>query len=326
MKQVLKRVALIFATIILMVSSLSMINLKTVKAADDDKSNMNTTSTIKIGLTKSVASLPELISQENNAYTRDKLDIQLKVYDSTKELNKAINSGEVNGAVTDLVNYSAILKKNKSWKITSTAPGYLGLASNKKYKTIKSLKNKTIAVDKKDGTKYYLSQLLKKNGMKMSDVKLKQVDKEDERVSELKDKKVDAAILSDPSISTAQRNGSKILKQQATDANNGNVVVFSNKVLSKNGSAMNMFYNNYIDSIKYFNKGGYATVNPILFQLGAPKKTAVEMNQIDVTFKKPARVNKSDFNQAMSYAKQQKINTKSVDFNKAQSNKIDRVK
>jgi hypothetical protein len=111
MKQVLKRVALIFATIILMVSSLSMINLKTVKAADDDKSNMNTTSTIKIGLTKSVASLPELISQENNAYTRDKLDIQLKVYDSTKELNKAINSGEVNGAVTDLVNYSAILKK-----------------------------------------------------------------------------------------------------------------------------------------------------------------------------------------------------------------------
>jgi ABC-type nitrate/sulfonate/bicarbonate transport systems, periplasmic components len=132
------------------------------------------------------------------------LNVDVKAYDSTKELNSAISDGTVNAAVTDLVNYAAISKQHSNWKIAGTMPGYYGLVANKKYKSVKKLKGKTIAVDKADYSKYYLKNVLKKSKLKLSSVKLKQIDSEKDRVSALKSGDVDAAVLQDPSISEAK--------------------------------------------------------------------------------------------------------------------------
>ncbi|KRK78989.1 ABC transporter substrate-binding protein [Companilactobacillus nodensis] len=312
MSRIMKKIGLILATLVLVLSSLSLMNVKTAQAAEAAGETK-----IVIGTTKDVSALPLTIAKQANLFQTNNINVELKSYDSTEELNNAITSGEVNVAVTDLVNYASIAKK-ANWKIGSTMPGYYGLAANKKYKSVKKLKGKTIAVNKNDSSKYYLKQLLKKNKMKLKDVKVKNVDPEATRVSDLKDGSVDAIVAADPWISNAKANGAKILNKQNLKKDNGNVLIFSKDYLSKNASSTLILIDTVNQGIKTFNKNGFMWTYNTLADFGASDKARGYMGKEDVSMKKVHRVKKSDFNKAFKYAKSQKLYKGKVSVKKYQ--------
>ncbi len=288
--------------LVVSIGILALAGTSEVKAADAG------TDKIIVGSTKSVSSLPLYAAEQSKLYTKNGIDVELKLYDTNAELNQAIANNEINVAVTDLVNYSSFAK-GSNWKIGSTMPGYNGLVANKKYKSIKSLKGKKIAVDKKDISGYYLKNLLKKkNKMKLSDVKIKQVDSESTRVSDLKDKKVAAAILSDPSISNAKANGAKVLNKQSYKKDNGNILVFSKDFLSKNVASTNSLYSVIKETIRDINKQGYVAYDMVLSKYGVSDKAVGILNNMDsLSMKKPHKVKSSDFKKTFKYAKSKKM-------------------
>ncbi len=303
-----------------MLSSFSFVGVKSVQAADTDQVQYT------VGTTKNISSAIAAMGKNRNAYTNNNLNADVKAYDSTKELNSAISDGTVNAAVTDLVNYAAISKQHSNWKIAGTMPGYYGLVANKKYKSVKKLKGKTIAVDKADYSKYYLKNVLKKSKLKLSSVKLKQIDSEKDRVSALKSGDVDAAVLQDPSISEAKVNGDKVLKRDKTKTDNGNVLIVNNDYAKKNESNTNILVNVIKQEIKSINKtGGYMTANNSFSDYGVSGKAVQKLNDTSVKFKTVHKVKKSDFNKAFKYAKQQKLYKGKISYKKANM-KIRQVK
>ena len=203
MSRNLKKIAITIATVLLIVGSLPFMSLTAQAAtAGNDK--------ITIGTIKNTAAMPAVMAKDATDFSRNNIDADVKSYDSNEELNAAIANGDVNVATTDLVNFASIVKKNSTWKIVGTLPGYYGLVANKKYKKIKNLKGKTIAIDKKSGSKQYLKSILKKNKVKYSSVRVKQIDADSTRVDSLKSGDIDAAVLEDPSISNAKGNGAKV--------------------------------------------------------------------------------------------------------------------
>ncbi|MCH4010082.1 ABC transporter substrate-binding protein [Companilactobacillus sp.] len=304
MTRVIKKLGLIFAALLLVVSSLPLLNAQSVKAADStDQSD----ATIKIGTTQSLASLPFYVAQEKQFYQEHNITVELQQFKSAGALNDAIKAGSVNAAVTDLVNFTTIAKNNKSWKVTGTLTGYNGLVANKKDKNIKSLKGKTIALDKKDGSKLYLKNLLKKNNMKLSDVKIKNIAEQGKRTSSLKSKKVDAAVVADPFISNAKKSGAKVLNKQKASNTNGDVIAINNDYASKHVTDVNNLFNSYQDATKNLNKQGLTPSDSLLVQLGATRNAAADMNSLDITFKKARRVTVANFDKAVNYSKAQKL-------------------
>ncbi|HIY91485.1 ABC transporter substrate-binding protein [Companilactobacillus sp. HBUAS56275] len=316
----LKKISIFLVACLLMLSSFSFVGVKSVQAADTDQVQYT------VGTTKNISSAIAAMGKNRNAYTNNNLNADVKAYDSTKELNSAISDGTVNAAVTDLVNYAAISKQHSNWKIAGTMPGYYGLVANKKYKSVKKLKGKTIAVDKADYSKYYLKNVLKKSKLKLSSVKLKQIDSEKDRVSALKSGDVDAAVLQDPSISEAKVNGDKVLKRDKTKTDNGNVLIVNNDYAKKNESNTNILVNVIKQEIKSINKtGGYMTANNSFSDYGVSGKAVQKLNDTSVKFKTVHKVKKSDFNKAFKYAKQQKLYKGKISYKKANM-KIRQVK
>lgn len=300
--KIFKKISLVFAIVLLMVSSLSFINLKTVKAAD------NSNPQYVVGTTKNVSSAIALMGKNLRGYTSNNVNVDVKTYNSTAELNAAIKEGTVNAAVTDLVNYAGISKDAKDWKLAGTMPGYNALVANKKYKNVKKLKGQTIAVDKSDYSKFYLTKVLKKNKMKLSDVKLQQVDAEADRVSSLKDGKIAAAVLSDPSISEAKVNGDKVIAKDKISGTNGNVLIINNKFAKKNGSATQILCYVINDEIKTINKSNtYSLTNNSFSEYGVGSGAIKKLNDMEVKFNKMHKVKKSCYNAAFKYAKKQKL-------------------
>lgn len=317
-----KRIGLAFMAFLLVLGSLSFVNQTTVKAADTTAGNDK----ITIGTTKNTAGMPPVMAKVSNEFANNNVDVDVQSFNSNNELNEAISNGTVNVAVTNLVSYASIVKKNPKWKIAGTLPGYYGLVSNKKYKSIKSLKGKTIAVDKKDGSKQYLQSLLKKNKMKLSSIKIKQIDSQSDRVDSLKNGKIAAAILEDPAISNAKSYGSKILNRQKQNADNGNILIMNTDFSSKNESSVKILINVLDNQIKKINKvGNYTMANDALREFKTTDKATGYMNNMDFTFKKIHKVKKSDFNKAFKYAKAQKLYKGKINY-KVHVLKIETVK
>lgn len=312
MSRIIKKIGLILATLVMVLGSLSLMNVKTAQAADAAGETK-----IVIGTTKDVSALPLYIAKQANLFQTNNIEVELKSYDSTADLDNAITGGEVNVAVTDLVNYASIAKQ-ANWKIGSTMPGYYGLAANKKYKSVKKLKGKTIAVNKNDGSKYYLKQLLKKNKMKLKNVKLKYVDSEATRASDLKNGSVGAIVAADPWLSEAKANGAKVLNKQSLKKDNGNVLIFSKDFLNKNASSTRILIDTANQGIKAFNKNGFAWTYNILADFGTSDKARGYLGKEDVSMKKVHKVKKSDFNKAFKYAKSQKLYKGKISLKKHQ--------
>lgn len=316
----LKKISIFLVACLLILGSFSFVGMKNVQAADTDQAQYT------IGTTKNISSAIAQTGEDLNLYTNNNLNADVKAYDSTKELNSAIADGTVNAAVTDLVNYAAISKQHSNWKIAGTMPGYYGLVANKKYKSVKKLKGKTIAVDKTDYSMFYLKKALKQNKMKLSSVKVEQIDSEKDRVNALKSGKVAAAVLQDPAINEAKVNGDKVLEKDKVGADNGNVLIVNNDYAKKNSSNTNILCDVMNQEIMKINKSNlYINMNSAFSAYDVSGDAVAKLNNVDVKFKKMHKVKKSDFNKAVKYAKQQKLYKGKISYKKANM-KIKQVK
>lgn len=301
MSRKLKRIAIVIATVLLIVGVLPITSL-TARAAENTVGDK-----VTIGTIKNTAAMPAVMAKEAADFSRNNADADVKSYDSNKELNDAIANGEVNFAATDLVSFASIAKKNSSWKIIGTLPGYYGLVANKKYKKIKNLKGKTIAIDRDSGSKQYLKKILKKNKVKYSSVNIKQIDADSTRVDSLKSGDIDAAVLEDPSISNAKGNGAKVLNRQKTGKDNGQILIADKNFTKKNASTTKIIVNVLNSEIKNINKVmGYGAAQAALRDFGISDKGAKYITDMEIKFKKIHKVKKSDFKKAFKFAKSQK--------------------
>lgn len=311
MSRLVKKFGLIFAALLVVLSSVTFMTTKASAAtAGEDP--------ITIGTIKNTSAIPAVMAEVGHEYKSNNLNVQVKTFDSNKELNDAIAQGTVNVAASNLVSYATLTKKNPDWKIAGTLPGYYGLVANKKFKSVKKLKGKTIALDKSDMSKMYLKNLLKKNKMKLSSVKLLQVDSEAERVTAIKDGRANAAVLEDTSISEAKANGDKLLNRQGLKKNNGNVLLINKKFSSKNTSSTQILVRIFNSEIKTINDAGtYMVSNNAFRQLNVSDKAVGKLNDMEVEFNKIKQVKKSDFNKAFKYAKSQKLYKGKIKYKKS---------
>jgi len=322
MSRKLRKIGIIIATVLLVLGTLPFVGLGTAKAADATESK------ITVGTLKNTASLPTLMADATGDFTQQNISVTVKTFDSNSQLNSAIAEGTVDAAVSNLVSYASLVndKKNASWKVVGTLPGYNGLVANKKYKSVKSLKGKTIAIDKHDASKQYLLSVLKKNKMKYSSIKVKQVDSMQDRVNALQDGSVDAAVLDDPLMSSAKANGGKILNRQKMSADNGDVLIINKKFAKKNVSSTQILVDTMNKEIKLLNNtGGYGIAGSALNKMNYDQKGAEVLTKLDVSFKKVHKVKKSNFNKDFKYAKSHKLYKGKVNY-KAHTLKVKNVK
>ncbi|WP_338232666.1 ABC transporter substrate-binding protein [Companilactobacillus muriivasis] len=323
MSRKLRKIGIIIATVLLILGTLPFMGLSTAKAADTAGNEK-----ITIGVLKNTASLPALMADAAGDFTHQNISVETKTFDSNEQLDAAIKDGTVNAAVTNLVSYAGLVSKkaNADWKVAGALPGYSGLVANKKYKSIKSLKGKTIAIDKKDASKQYLLDVLKKNKMKYSSIKVKEVASMQDRVDALKAGSIDAAVLEDPLMSTAKANGGKILNRQKMTANNGSILIMNKAFAKKNTSSMQILVDTMNQEIKMLDKsGGYGMAGTALNKMNFDQKGAKVLTDLDVSFKKIHKVKKSDFNSAFKYAKNHKLYKGKISY-KAHTIKIKNIK
>lgn len=241
-------------------------------------------SVMKIGLLPNVESLPFYVALEKGYLHDEGIDVELVVFESAVERDSAVQAGEVDGALGDILAVAALNNSGAPVKIVSLALGETGregrfaiLSSPESGITRpEDLKNIPVSISTNSIIEYVTDNLLKEAGLKPDEIKKEAIPKIPVRYNLLMENKIQAACLPDPQAALAESKGARLVLDDTSSNLSQTVIFFSDKYLVNNSKSVQKFLNAYARAAEDIN------VNPSNFKDLLIEKARVPQEAADI--------------------------------------------
>ena len=220
-----------------------------------ETANKGTVMELKIGIMPDIDSIPLIIAERNGYFAEEGLKIELVQFKSAMERDAELQSGYIDGAISDLLAVCFAKDGGFEVKVTSATDGSYNLISNNQtvWHTVEDIRGRSIAISKNTIIEYVTDRVLEKNNMSDAAINKVIIPQIPARLEMLKTGEIDGATLPEPLASVAvHRGGNYITGSSAIDVNPG-VMVFSSKVVDGNKEGILRLYQAYNKAIQYLN-------------------------------------------------------------------------
>jgi NitT/TauT family transport system substrate-binding protein len=241
-------------------------------------------SRMKIGLLPIVESLPFYVAVDKGYFNDEGIDVELVIFESAVERDSAVQAGEVDGALGDILAVAALNNSGAPVKIASLALGETGREG--RFAILSSpdsgitrpdqLKNVPVSISTNSIIEYVTDNLLANSGLKPDEIKKEAIPKIPVRFNLLLENKIQAACLPDPQAAMAESKGARLVIDDTSSNLSQTVIYFSDKYLDKNSKSVVKFLNAYARAAKDIND------NPSAYRDLLIEKARVPREAIDV--------------------------------------------
>ena len=226
-------------------------------------SNSNEDQTVKIGLLSIDDSLPFFMAEELGLYEKHNVKVELYTFQSAADKEAALEAGEIDGDMTDLVVTALIRKGGTGVQIVSNALGavptegrfMLLAAPESGISKPQDLAGKEVAVGNNTIVHYLSDTILAKAGLTDSEIKSTNIPALSLRLEALLNGTVDAAVLPDPLASLAVMQGAICVfdDTMSTDNLSQSIVLFRDESLEKKQAEIGRCMDAYFEAMEYIN-------------------------------------------------------------------------
>lgn len=209
--------------------------------------------TVKIGLLNIDDSLPFFIAEQEGLFEKHGVQVELVSFGSARDKETALEAGEIDGDMTDLVVTGLLKKGGLDVKVVATALGaepaegrFLLLAApNSGIETVADLKNQPIGIGNNTIIHFLADEICTLNGFTEEEIQTQNIPDLKLRLDTLlAGNSIQAAILPDPLASLGVMDGATLIlddtKLQDEDGNPLNlsqsVVIFTQESLESKGA------------------------------------------------------------------------------------------
>ncbi len=252
---------------------------------------------LTIGLMPDTDSIPFLIAEEKGYFKEEGLNIELQKYKSAMDRDSAIQSGNLDGAVSDLL--AVAFAKDGGFDLRAAAytdGSYCLIAgTDSGANAAGDLRGKDVAVSKNTIIEYVTDQILKRENLPEDSINKVIIPQIPTRLEMLQNGKLAAATLPEPMASIAVANGCKYLLSSDDLGINPGVMAFVSTSVKDKGPEIKAMLRAYNKAVAYLNqadrseyidfvveKSGFPPIAkealklPKYHEAGLPKKTDVE--------------------------------------------------
>ena len=229
-------------------------DVKSDQAANTNKSSANQVDSLKIGVLRTIDSLPIYMADEKNYFTENGVKVELVEFGSASDQSKAIESGAIDGMMTDMVVQHLLQKGGTDMRTVTTSLGatkadgkFLVVASEDSgVEDIGDVKGKTVAISENTMMEYLVDSY-------MSELNIPSLSL---RLETLLANKVDMAILPDPMGDLSLTKGCKsIINDTELDNNySSTVIAFRKEVIDSKPDAVASFVKGFNQAIDRINE------------------------------------------------------------------------
>ncbi|SMC34956.1 ABC transporter substrate-binding protein [Sporomusa malonica] len=211
---------------------------------------------INLGLMPDVDSIPFIIAQEKGYFKEEGLTVTLKHFKSAMERDSALQSGNLDGAVSDMLAEAFAKAGGFDTVITSLTTGSYKLVVNKDEKaaSIQDLKGKDVAISKNTIIDYVTDKVVTEGGLTSADINKVVIPQIPARLEMLQNGKIAAATLPDPLATIAVKNGAKVIKTSEQLGLNPGVLLFTTKAVKEKEKEIQAMYRAYSKAVDYLSR------------------------------------------------------------------------
>ena len=204
---------------IILCLAITITGCSTTKALDTNQPTKTGGKTVKIGILPIEDNLPFYVAEKDGLYAKEGVQVELVNFASALERDTALQAGQIDGEVADLVAVALLKKIGTDVKIASIGLGatpkegrFAILSSPKSaIKDLAGLKGATLGISQNSIIDYVSDQILLDNGIMLNDVNKMSIPKMPVRLDMLLSDQINAACLPDPLASLAQAKGAHLI-------------------------------------------------------------------------------------------------------------------
>jgi NitT/TauT family transport system substrate-binding protein len=210
--------------------------------------------TVRVGYVPLPDALPLWKAQQADFWPKAGVYVELVPFEKEGELRAALNKGDIDGALIDLVQAIGLKAGGLDLQVTSVALGQTPaegaiqiVVNHDKYKKPEDLKNVPIEVSKGTVEEYAAEQMLLAAGLKPDEIKFASSGTDDERTRALLTRSIGVAVLPEKYGFIAQGRGARVLLSdaQAKTSLSQTVYAFRTDRLSAKADAITRFFRGY---------------------------------------------------------------------------------
>jgi len=212
------------------------------KKTSENQPTKNESKTVKVGVLPIEDNLPFYVAEKDGIYANEGVQVELVSFASALERDAALQAGQIDGQVADLLAVALLKKIGTDVKIAS-----IGLGANPKegrfailsspksgIKDLAGLNGATLGISQNSIIDYVSDQMLLDKGVKLDDVKKVSIPKMPVRLDMLLSDQINTACLPDPLASLAQAKGAHMLVDDTYRNISQTVFLFRAKSIQEN--------------------------------------------------------------------------------------------
>lgn len=211
---------------------------------------------IHIGIMPDVESIPFIIADKNGYFAQEGVKVEIKHFKSAKDRDSALQTGKLDGVVTDVV--AVVFANEGGFKLKIVCPndGNIELMAGKEsgILSMQDLQGKSIGLSTNTIMEYTTDQMLAAAGLKPEDINKIAIPPLPTRLEMLQGGKIDGAILPEPLSSLAVNNGAKVLQSTDQMGNKAGAIAFTKKSLQESPQEIKAVIRAYNQAVDYLNK------------------------------------------------------------------------
>ena len=197
---------------------------------------------VKIGVLPIEDNLPFYVAEKDGLYANKGVQVQLVSFASALERDTALQAGQIDGEVADILAVALLKKIGTDVKIASIGLGatpkegrFAILSSPKSnIKDMASLKGATLGISQNSIIDYVSDQMLIDKGVQVNDVKKMSIPKMPVRLDMLLSDQIMAACLPDPLAALAQAKGAHLVMDDTYRNISQTVLLFRSQSIQDN--------------------------------------------------------------------------------------------
>jgi NitT/TauT family transport system substrate-binding protein len=216
---------------------------KTTPAVEENPESMK----LKIGLMPAVDSAPILLAEKKGYFKELGLEMDIQIYNNAANRQSALQSGELDGTMTDLIAFVNNVQNGLDIKITTSTDGSFPFLLKKGFVEQKNIKIGMMEVSVSN----FLSDQFLKDKYDMEKIYINEIPA---RLEMIKAGQLDMANLPEPIASMGELGGLEKIVYNNTDDFMPEAMVFTAKTLKEKEKALQLFHQAYNKAIEDIQK------------------------------------------------------------------------
>src|SRR6056297_343227 len=210
---------------------------------------------INFGVMSDVGAVPFLIAEKEGFYEEGGVDVNITVFRSALDRDTALQTGNLDGAMADMLTILFYKESGMDFKMTSSTYGNYRLISspNLNKKDFSALDSPQVGISSNTVIDFSTDLVISKLGMddKVEKVAIPQMPV---RLEMLYENSLDGSTLPEPLAYTAKFQGGEVIGDTEELNLYPGIVIFSSDILDEQSQTLVKFYEGYNMAVEYLNK------------------------------------------------------------------------